>query len=168
MRNLLSSIEKGLLAVATAGLLLMMLLTSIDALGRHLFNHPLRGNLEFTSLYLMVILVFATLSSNYAQGVHVRIDVVSERLKKRFGKNHTRIVALVCLPVFALFTWYACLEAVSKFRDFETRLGAIPFPIYLSYAWVALGGITLTCRFLLDIVAPPDDRARTADQESTV
>lgn len=154
MRKVLSLLEKGLLAVATAGLLLMMLSISADALGRHLFNSPLRGNFELTSLYFMVILVFATLSANYAQGVHVRLDVVSEHLKRRFGKNYTRAIALICLPVFALFAWYVCIEAIAKFQHMETRMGAIPFPIYLSYVWVALGAITLTLRFLLDIVAP--------------
>jgi TRAP-type C4-dicarboxylate transport system permease small subunit len=164
MRKVLSKIEKGLMAVATAGLLLMMLSITFDALGRHLFNSPLRGNFELTSLYFMVILVFATLSANYAQGVHVRLDVMSERLKQRFGRNYTRAIALICLPVFALFTWHVCIETVSKFAHLETRMGAIPFPIYLSYVWVALGGITLTLRFLLDIFAPLDPNA---DGDST-
>jgi TRAP-type C4-dicarboxylate transport system permease small subunit len=156
MRKMLSLFEKGLLAVATAGLLLMMLSITADALGRHLFNSPLRGNFELTSLYFMVILVFATLSTNYAQGVHVRLDVVSEHFKRRFGKNYTRAIALICLPVFALFTWHACNEAISKFQHMETRMGAIPFPVYLSYVWVALGTVTLTLRFVLDILWPLD------------
>lgn len=156
MRKLLTAIEKGLLGIATAGLLLMMLSITLDALGRHFFNSPLRGNFELTSLYFMVILVFATLSSNYAQGVHVRLDVVSEGLKQRFGKTYTRAIALICLPIFGLFAWHASIEAVAKFQHLETRMGAIPFPIYLSYMWVALGALTLTLRFVLDIVAPLD------------
>lgn len=156
MRRLLSGFEKALLAMATAGLLLMMLSISFDALGRHLFNSPLRGNFEITSLYFMVILVFGTLSSNYAQGIHVRLDVVSDGFKNRFGKAYTRAIALICLPIFALFTWYVCIEAIAKFQHLETRMGAIPFPIYLSYVWVALGALTLTFRFLLDVVAPLD------------
>ena len=156
MRKVLSVFEKGLLAVATAGLLLMMLSITADALGRHLFNSPFRGNFELTSLYFMVILVFATLSANYAQGVHVRLDVVSDHLKRRFGKNYTRAIALICLPVFALFTWHVCNEAIAKFAHLETRMGTIPFPIYLSYVWVALGALTLTLRFVLDVIAPLD------------
>lgn len=156
MRKLLSIFEKGLLAIATAGLLLMMLSISFDALGRHILNSPLRGNFEMTSLYFMVILVFATLSANYAQGVHVRLDVVSEGLKRRFGKNYTRAIAFICLPIFGLFTWHVGIEAIAKFEHLETRMGAIPFPVYLSYIWVALGALTLTLRFILDIVAPLD------------
>lgn len=156
MRQVLTRMEKALVALATLGLLLMMLSISVDALGRHLLNSPLRGNFELTSLYFMVILVFATLSSNYEQGVHVRLDVVSNVFKKRFGKNYMRAIALICLPVFGLFTWYACLEAIAKFEHLETRMGAIPFPIYLSYIWVALGALTLTLRFVLDIIAPLD------------
>lgn len=129
MRKLLSTIEKGLVAIATAALLLMMVSISFDALGRHVFNSPLRGNFELTSLYFVVILVFATLSANYAQGVHVRLDVVSNRLKRRFGKNYTRAIALVCLPIFGLFAWHV---------------------------WVAIGAFTLALRFVLDVIAPQD------------
>ncbi len=156
MRKLLSTIEKGLVAIATAAVLLMMVSISFDALGRHVFNSPLRGNFELTSLYFMVILVFATLSANYAQGVHVRLDVVSNRLKRRFGKNYTRAIALVCLPIFGLFAWHVCAEAIAKFQHLETRMGAIPFPIYLSYVWVAIGAFTLALRFVLDVIAPQD------------
>ena len=134
----------------------MMLSITFDALGRHFFNSPLRGNFELTSLYFMVILVFATLSSNYGQGVHVRLDLVSERLSSRFGKNYTRAIAFICLPIFGLFTWHVSIEAIAKFQDLEMRMGAIPFPIYLSYVWVALGAFTLTLRFVLDIIAPLD------------
>lgn len=129
MRKLLSTIEKGLVAIATAALLLMMVSISFDALGRHVFNSPLRGNFELTSLYFMVILVFATLSANYAQGVHVRLDVVSNRLKRRFGKNYTRAIALICLSIFGLFAWHV---------------------------WVAIGAFTLALRFVLDVIAPQD------------
>ena len=158
MRRLLSQIEKGLLVIATAGLLLMMLSISIDALGRYLFNSPLRGNFELTSLYFMVILVFATLSSNYAESIHVRLDIVSEKLKGRFDKNYTRAIALICFPIFAVFAWHVCSEAIAKIQQLETRMGAIPFPIYLSYIWVALGAVTLTMRFALDIISPLDER----------
>lgn len=157
MRKTLSTMEKGLMAIATLGLVAMMLSISADAIGRYAFNSPFRGNLELTSLYFMVILVFATLSQNYAMNVHVRLDIVSNLLKARMGRNYARMIALICLPVFAYFAWYAGHEALDKFIDRETRMGAIPFPIYLSYVWVALGAITLTLRFVLDIITPLDE-----------
>jgi TRAP-type C4-dicarboxylate transport system permease small subunit len=101
--------------------------------------------------------IFATLSQNYAKNVHVRLDIVSNLLKARMGRNYARMIALICLPVFAYFAWYAGHEALDKFIDRETRMGAIPFPIYLSYVWVALGAITLTLRFVLDIITPLDE-----------
>lgn len=154
IRNWLDWLERLLLALATAGLVMMMLSITLDALGRHLFNSPFRGNFELTSLYFMVILVFGTLSGNYASDSHVRLDLVSASLKDRFGGNYERAIALVCLPVFALFAVYATSEAITKFAHMETRMGAIPFPIYLSYVWVALGACTLTLRFVLDVISP--------------
>lgn len=159
MRKILGVVEQGLLAIATLGLVAMMVSISIDALGRYLFNSPFRGNFELTSLYFMVILVFATLSQNYAHGVHVRLDVVSGWLSRRFGKHYTRAIALICLPVFGYFAWHTGEEAIDKIIRRETRMGSIPFPVYLSYIWVALGASTLTLRFVLDLIAPLDPNA---------
>ena len=159
MRAILNLVERILLGGAAIALVLMMFSISLDAMGRHFFNHPFQGNFEITSLYLMVIVVFATLSANYRQGVHVRLDVLSEKLVERLGKNYPRLIALICLPVFALFTWYAVEESIHKFARLETRMGSIPFPIYLSYVWVALGAGTLSLRFCLDIISPEEPRS---------
>lgn len=156
MRRIVTHFERGLLAIATLALIAMMLSISADALGRYLFNSPFRGNFELTSLYFMVILVFATLSHNYAKGVHVRLDIISGYLSRRFGKGYTRLVALICLPVFGYFAWHAGVEALDKIIDRDTRMGAIPFPLYLSYVWVALGSMTLSLRFAMDLIAPED------------
>jgi TRAP-type C4-dicarboxylate transport system permease small subunit len=156
MRKALSILEKGLLTLATIALLLMMASITVDALGRHLFNRPFQGNFEITSLYFMVILVFATLSANYANDSHVRLDVLSGPLRDRMGRNYARLIGLICLPVFAYFAWHSSAEAISKFQHLERKMGAIPYPIYLSYVWVALGAVTLTVRFVLDIIAPLD------------
>lgn len=167
MRKILTTLETGLVAIATLGLVLMMLSISADALGRHFFNSPFRGNFELTSLFFMVIIVFATLPSNYARGIHVRLDVLSKRFEDRFGGNYTRFIALICLPVFTYFAGVASIEALSKFQHLETRMGAIPFPIYLSYVWVALGSMTLCARFVLDIIDPQEPERHANDLEGS-
>jgi TRAP-type C4-dicarboxylate transport system permease small subunit len=154
IRRYLGLVEGGLVAIATVALVAMMFSISTDAMGRHLLQRPFQGNFEITSLYLMVILVFATLSRNYARGVHVRLDVLADRLAARLGRNYTRLISLICLPVFLLFSWHSGVEAIGKFRSLETHMGALPFPVYLSYCWVAIGAVTLSLRLTLDLIAP--------------
>ena len=161
MRRLLALFEKGLLYLATTALLSMMILVSTDALGRHLFNSPLRGSFELTSEYLMVIVVFAALSSNYGQGIHVQLGVVSLRLEQRFPKNYRRIIALICLPIFSLLTVFSSIELIAKAQLPMARIGSVQVPIYLSYVWVVLGSFTLTLRFIVDIFSPSDNIVET-------
>ncbi len=132
MRQTLGLIERGLMILATLGMLLMMLFISVDALGRHLFNYPFPRNYEITSLYFMVVLVFATLSVNYADDRHVRLDILSTRLKERLGRNYPRLIALICLPVFSLLAWHACAESLIKFRRLESQIGPVPLPATFS------------------------------------
>lgn len=153
-RRILEKIEAFLLFMAAAALMLMMLSTSFDAVGREVFNSPLQGNFEVTGLYLMVILVFATLSSNYASNQHIRVDVFLPRLKRRLGREYTRLVAAICIGPFGFFAWSACSRAFDTFVGQEAVLGVTLLPVSLSYIWVALGTSTLTFRFLLDLVSP--------------
>lgn len=161
MRQTLRLIERGLMVLATLGMLLMMFFISVDALGRHLFNHPLPGIYEITSLFFMVVLVFATLSANYADDRHVRVDILSARLKERLGRNYPRLIALICLPVFLFLAWHACAEGLFKFRRLESQMGRVPLPLYLSYVWVAIGAVTISLRFILDLFVPEDPRVRS-------
>jgi TRAP-type C4-dicarboxylate transport system permease small subunit len=164
MRKVLERIEAILVSIATLALLVTMFAISIDAFGRYLLDRPLAGVYEFTSLYPMAIIVFATLSANYASSSHVSIGSSSHPLRRRLGRWHDRAIALICLPVFGYFAWSASVEAISKVLMLEAGVGPTPFPVYLSYLWVAIGALCLCARFVSDIVMPGGpDGGRSAE-----
>ncbi len=166
MRKWLGWVEKVLLGLATIALIGMMLLISMDAMGRYFFDKPLHGSFEFTSLYLMVILVFATMSHNYSTGRHVRLDVLSGVLERWMGRHYQRLIALLCLPVFAFLAYVALDELAHKWSSGERQAG-LPISIALSYVWVALGALTLSLRMVMDIVSPqPISSASTGEVET--
>ena len=166
MRKWLGWIERVLLGLATIALIGMMLLISLDAMGRYFFDQPLQGSFEFTSLFLMVILVFATMSHNYSTGRHVRLDVLSGVLERRLDLYYPRLIALLCLPVFAFLAYVALDELAHKWNSGESHAG-LPISIALSYGWVALGALTLSLRMMLDIVSPQPMIVASTDEGET-
>lgn len=154
MRRLLERVEKVLLGCAAASMLLMMALLSTDALGRHMFNHPIPGSFEVTRLYLMVTLVFGALSATHAAGAHVALNVFRPRLEQTLGRIYPRLIALMCLPVFLLLALAAGKETVLMALRDDRLSGPLPLPMVLSYGWVALGAATLCLRLVLDVVSP--------------
>jgi len=147
--------ERVLLGLATLALVVMMFVISFDALGRYLFDSPFKGSFEITSLFLMVMVVFATLSYNYGAKKHVRLDLFTSRLEERLGSHYPRIVGLICLPCFSFLAYLGIDELLHKWVSGEQQAG-LPLPVALSYGWVTLGAITLSLRLLLDIVSPAD------------
>src|SRR5262245_2618530 len=71
------------LVLVNAGVLatvVMMLLTSADALSRYLLNRPIIGAYELTEKYLMVAAIYLGLSYAYRGGVFIRVTFVVDRL----------------------------------------------------------------------------------------
>ena len=82
---------------AAAALLLfgLMALTTVDVIGRYLFNWPLRGAFEITEL-LLLTLIFAGLPLASRVDEHVTLDFVDMLLGPK-GRSHLRrAVDLVC------------------------------------------------------------------------
>ena len=92
MQKWLDGCERVLTVVAVAATFGMMLLTTVDAGGRYLFNRPILLAFELTTNYLMVAAVFLALPHAYRQGANIRVtflvDRLGRRLRSRIGEGH--------------------------------------------------------------------------------
>ncbi|MBX9453647.1 MAG: TRAP transporter small permease [Mesorhizobium sp.] len=157
LERALSFFDRIFMAIAQLAIFVMMLSISVDALGRYLFNRPLQGSFEFTTLYLMVILTFLGLPATYASGGHIRLDVLKPWLARIPGNPVERVNALIAAGIFGFLAWHSGIEAVSKFIDRDTSFGVIQFPLYWSYVWVPLGCGLLALRLAVEIAFPRSD-----------
>ena len=92
-----------MLGAAAAVLLFgLMAVTTVDVIGRYIFNWPLRGGFEITEL-LLLTLVFAGLPLVSRADEHVTLDFIDNLLGPRGRAFLRRLVALVCgLIILAL------------------------------------------------------------------
>lgn len=150
----LRAFEAAFMRIAQLAMAIMMLGISADALGRYLFNAPLQGNFEFTSLYLMIIVTFLGMPATYTAGGMVRLEVLTSRLSRVPGRIPARLNAGLGAAVFGFLAWHAGLEAIDKFAAGDTTFGAVQFPLYWSYVWFPLGAALLAARLAYEIVFP--------------
>lgn len=168
MRNLfgtgLAAFDTIFMRIAQLAMLVMMFGISADALGRYLFNTPLQGSFEFTSLYLMVIVTFLGMPATYSAGGMVRLEVLTRHLDRVPGRIPARVNALMAAAVFGFLAWHAGHDAIDKFIARDTTFGAVQFPLYWSYVWFPLGAALMTLRLAYEVVFPPrldDDAPKT-------
>jgi TRAP-type C4-dicarboxylate transport system permease small subunit len=128
----------------------MMIFISADALGRYILNMPITGQYEITEDYLMVALVFLSLSHTYVMGGHVRVTILLRFipsplkfvLNTLFNSMAAVFFALLTYATFGVFT-----EAV-EVGEFSPNI--LRYPMAPAYFLVPLGSAILCIRLIQD------------------
>lgn len=150
MNQVLIKIEGIACYVAGACVVVMMVLVTVDALGRYFFASPLRFQFELTTHYLMVAASLLGFAWGKRQGAFIKLTGAG-RLLGTTGRNwlaaFNNIIAAV---LFALATWYSAERAWSAFQAGDTYFGVIDWPVWLAEILVPIGCGLLTLRLLCD------------------
>ena len=131
-------------------LVLIMLITVADVIGRKFFNMPVKGSLELISMSL-VIFVFLNLPYNEAKGGNVTIDT----LYIKFGKKTKKIIDIIMYVPYAgisvLFSWQllrlAKEEAASGNTAVISGIPTAPF-MYIAAAGFVVLALTVLARLI--------------------
>ena len=147
--RLFNNVESFFLLFSKIALLVMMVLTSIDALGRYLFNKPIVGAYEFTERYLMIIIVFLSMSYVMKLGGHIRLDLVLDRLSNKMQSILNVIFNLLGATLMFLIGFKGLTNTYSAWINNEVGGGIIAWPFWLSYIWIPIGAFLFVIRLLL-------------------
>ena len=133
-------------------LLVIMFAVSLDAVLRYAFSRPIAGVLEGVEL-LLVFAVFASVARTQAEGGHIAISVLTERLGDRSRAIVKIVTSLLALGLFGAMTWATAARAWRSAGMWEYSEGLIAFPIYPSRIMVALGCLFLCLQLLGELTA---------------
>ncbi|TAK84532.1 MAG: TRAP transporter small permease [Betaproteobacteria bacterium] len=133
-----------LLGIAASSLLMvMMLLTFVDVVGRYLFNRPIHGGFELTEL-LLLVLIFAGLPLVSHADEHITMDFIDRFLDPRTRLGLDRAVHACVAALMFFMAWQLWIKAarISSYGDTTDvlRVTYAPF-VYFSAAMVALSGL---------------------------
>ena len=146
-----ATFEKHLTAIGGGILLMaMMLLVTADVMGRFFFSKPVQGTTEVTE-FMMVALLYLSLSHTQALKGHINVDIFLSYFKKRTRLVLDLVTCLLGLVLFALITWQGILAAIKAWTFWETTFGVLPFPLFPTKVLVPLGSFLLCLRYLFDI-----------------
>ncbi len=143
--------------------LLMMTHVTADVISRAVLGGSLPGTTLIVSEYYMVACAFLPLA--YAQAIdgHISMDAAAHLAPPRAQRHMAGVALLIAVVVFALLTWTASLDALTKWRinsfsvEFGTRIPTWP-SYFLLPAGCALMTLISALRLLeyaLGRLAPP-------------
>jgi TRAP-type C4-dicarboxylate transport system permease small subunit len=135
----LTLIDRTVRAVALycGGVVLAVLMTVIvvDVTGRYVFNTPLDGSLDLTTV-LLVLAVSCAIGYGGRTGAHVTADMVTTVVGPRFELISAIGIKALAAAMTALWSWRLFVTATTAGRLGEsTQLLNIPFePVYQTLA----------------------------------
>lgn len=145
-------VEGIFVAVSGASLILMMLWITADASGRYLFDHPITGTYEFSEEYLMVMLIFLTLSFTYVQGGHVRVTVCLQFMPKTVQRWISILNDLLGLIFFILIVVASWGVAIRALEMGVLSNNILQYPLAPSFLMVPIGSGLLSLRIFQSLL----------------
>ena len=145
-----ASAETGLNIVGVTFIMILMVMTAFEIVGRYLFNTPIPGYLENTEL-LMAAIVFLGIGFNQRVGAHIRMDLLINKLKGRayhISEVITQCFSLIIIGSICIYSFFSTLEAY-QMGDVTEYLFT---PTWPSKLCVPLGCFFLCVRLIIQII----------------
>jgi TRAP-type C4-dicarboxylate transport system permease small subunit len=164
LSRIIEKIENICLYGGVTAVLVLMLATCTDVILRKLFSSAIPGLFEITQEYLMVGLVFLSMSYVYRKRAHVSVTLFLKYIPVRLKPALDMLLEILALAFFGLLTfvsWEAFLEA---WQSGETSSGTLGYLMAPAYFLVPLGAGVTTLRVLVGVISPSTIAAAAPDE----
>lgn len=123
--------------VAGFALILLMLLTTADVVGRYFFNSPIGGVFDLTH-FAVSIMTFLGLAYCGWRGTHVVIELLYDRLPPAARRVLNRVTNLAGCTLFGLISWRTAVQSIDV-REMGEASQMMEIPLFPLYYLVAFG-----------------------------
>jgi TRAP-type C4-dicarboxylate transport system permease small subunit len=152
VQSVLDAIDRVLVALAVAALLLMTVLCVVSVAGRYLFSLPVPDDLTFSEM-LLVVLVFLPFGRVQALREHVSVTLLTDLMPARAQALCTLLALLVGLIFFGVVTAATFDDFYDGFVTGAYYSGRLDLPEWPARFAVFLGCAAMFLRLVLDLVA---------------
>ncbi len=142
--------DKALGFLAASVLMLLMIITFIDVLGRYLFSAPLPGAFELTEI-MMAMLIFAGLPLVSRTNQHVTVNLIVGILSPiilHFQRLITQAIMAVVLAVMAWRMWIKAEEMLEQGDETAYLLLPIAPVAFFMTLMMAVSALIVAIQFI--------------------
>jgi TRAP-type C4-dicarboxylate transport system permease small subunit len=132
-------------------LLVMMLLTAVDVLGRAILTRPIPGTYEI-SAYMLAVIVLLGLGYAQQAEANVRVEFFTDKLPRQIQGYLVAFFALAATIFFALVVWQGISESINTLSVGKVS-DILHIPAYPFHFLVAVGALFLTLELLMKFIS---------------
>jgi len=116
----------------------LMLLTSVDVIGRAAWARPIPGIVELSSYMLDVFILLGLAYTQQVKG-HVRVSMLTSRLPQRAQQSLEIVVTLLSLFIMVLLAWQGWVVGMEETAVSDMlRIPQRPFKLLVGVAAILL------------------------------
>ena len=145
-------VSRTMAAVGAVMFGVMMIISVVDVGGRYFFRHPLTGAVELVGFLLVI---GAAWGMGYCQvlHMHIRIDVLANKLPRRVQSALQVLASVICAMVAGLVSWQAYLKTNEYIAtELTTRTDILGIPLWPFAVIMAVGFTWLCFIFLVELI----------------
>lgn len=151
MRKFLRVCENALTNLSLASIFLIMILTTIDTVGRYVLHLPIRGAYEFIQDYLMVSAVFFGICYAYRGDGFISIDLLVARLPRQAKITLNYFSQVCCILLTFIFVWATIKRCLRSIALVENMPLVWNLPLWPAYAVIPVGLFFAALVMILDL-----------------
>lgn len=159
--DLIRQFNKVMHYLAGAALLAFLFLTVADISGRTMFNRPVSGTVEITSLALVVV-VYTALARSEDMGDHITIDLIYERVGKR-AKFFLDIISDLLTIVIVTLISFQLYQFGLRNLDSGAETPVLDWPfwpfVFVASLGAGLYALSTVMRVVLRLIGAPVNAA---------
>ena len=152
MRRLLEICESALTTLSLAAIFFIMMLTTIDAVGRYVFRLPIKGAYEIIQDYLMVIAVFFGICYAFRGGGLISVDFLVDRMPRKIKIGLNYFSQIFCILLSMVFVWATIKRCIRAIDLVENTPQLWDLPLWPSYAVIPVGLFFATLVMILHLL----------------
>jgi TRAP-type C4-dicarboxylate transport system permease small subunit len=143
-------LSKFLGSIGASALVVLMLVTGIDVVGRYVFNRPLEGAYEMSQLALAIVILLGWAYTQSVKG-HVDIDILYNRFPGSVRTVLDFFVPLLSLLLFSFIAWQGISFVIESLGWHETT-EMLHIPVWVFKLMISVGAISISLQFTIDII----------------
>lgn len=151
MKTLLQTANRGIefaeKAIIVFSILLMMVNSTANAIGRYAFGQSLFFSEELNQ-FLIVGVTFVGFAYAVRRGRNIRMTAVYDALSDRTKKVLLTLISLIT-GLLLMFLTYKSVLYVQEVKDINRLSPALQFPVYIIYAVIPVGLAMASLQYLI-------------------
>ena len=148
MQKAVRTLDRLFVYMAVASIIVVMLLTSVDALSRYFLRRPVQGAVEIITDYALPMMVFLAAAHAYRHGGFIRVTVIRAIVPASVARMMDVLAQALTGMIALLFTYAAGIQAIAAYRDGALSNGVYEYTLWPAY-WIVFVGLALMSVYVL-------------------